>query len=326
VATPHDALFKRVFSQPRHAAGELRHLLPPAVVAQIDWQTLALVSGSVVDPQHRDRHADLLYSVKIAGQQAFLYVLFEHKSRPDAFTPFQLLVYEVRIWERFLAENPRSRKLPLIVPIVVHHSDRGWNCGTDLRELIQVPSDLQESLRPLVPSFPFLLDDLARESSERLRERAMTEMARLTLFCLKRARHSNELLGELRLWANTVRSLFAAPDGATALCDVLLYISKVTDLPENEVRQFLTVELGPGSEQLLKTTYDRLVERGRTEGRTEGRAEGRAAILLKQLETRFGVLPTDATERVYTASVDQLDLWAVAVLSAKSLEDVFVTG
>ena len=139
MATPHDALFKRVFSQPRHAASELRYLLPPAVVAQIDWQTLALVSGSVVDPQHRDRHADLLYTVKVAGQRAFLYMLFEHKSRPDTLTPFQLLVYEVRIWERFLAQNPRSKKLPMIVPIVVHHSDRGWTCGTDLAELIDVP-------------------------------------------------------------------------------------------------------------------------------------------------------------------------------------------
>ena len=119
MATPHDALFKRVFSQPRHAASELRYLLPPPVVAQIDWQTLALVSGSVVDPQHRDRHADLLYTVKVAGQRAFLYVLFEHKSRPETLTPFQLLVYEVRIWERFLAQNPRSKTLPMIVPGVV---------------------------------------------------------------------------------------------------------------------------------------------------------------------------------------------------------------
>ena len=112
--------------------------------------------------------------------------------------------------------------------------------------------------------------------------------------------------------------MFAAPDGATALRDVFLYISKVTDLPEDQIHQFLTVELGPESEQLLKTTYDRLVERGRT--------EGRAAMLLKQLEARFGALPADATERVRTASVEQLDLWAVAVLRAKTLEDVFVAG
>jgi hypothetical protein len=318
VATPHDALFKRVFSQPRHAAGELRHLLPPAVVAQIDWQTLTLVSGSVVDPQHRDRHADLLYSVEIAGRSAFLYVLFEHKSRPDPLTPFQVLVYMVRVWERFLEKKLRPRTLPLIMPVVVHHSDRRWTCGTDLRDLIDIPLGLHDALSPLLPSFPFLLDDLGSQSSESLRKRAMTEMAKLTLFCLKRARHSGDLLGELRLWADTVRTLFAAEDGAAALRSVFLYISKVTDLPEEEVRNFLTVEIGPESEQLLKTTYDRLVERGR--------AEGGAAILLRLLAERFGPLPAAVTERVRTASVEQLDLWASNLLGAKRLEDVFASG
>jgi hypothetical protein len=124
-------------------------------------------------------------------------------------------------------------------------------------------------------------------------------------------------LGELRLWVDTVRSLFAAADGAAALRSVFLYISQATDLPEDEVRNFLTVEIGPESEQLLKTTYDRLVEKGR--------AEGGAAILLRQLTERFGALPADAEDRVRTASQEQLDLWAVAVLKAKTLEEVFTT-
>lgn len=271
-----------------------------------------------------------------------LYLLFEHKSGGDGLTPFQLLVYVVRIWERFLSDHPRAKKLPMIVPVVVHHSDRRWNFARDLRELIQVPPELRLSLRPLLPSFPFLLDDLAAESSDRLRTRAMSEIAKLTLFCLQRARHSGDLLAELRLWVETVRSLLAAPDGATALSDVFLYISKVTDLPKDEVRQFLTVELGPESEQLVKTTYDRLVEEGRVkglaegrakgqaegraEGQAEGRAEGRAAILLKLLHARFGDLQAEVTDRVRNASVEQLDLWAVAVLEAQTLEEVFATS
>jgi len=322
VPTPHDALFKRVFSQPRHAAGELRHLLPAEVVRQIDWQTLKLVPASVVDPQHRARHADLLYSVKIAGRDAFIYVLFEHKSKPDPLTPFQVLVYMVRIWEQFLRKKPRPRSLPLIVPVVVHHSDRGWTCGTDLRDLIDIPRGLHDTFGPLLPSFPFLLDDLAAHSSESLRERAVTEMAKLTLFCLKRARHSGNLLGELRLWIDTVKTLLAAEDGAAALQSVFLYISQVTDLPEEEVRGFLTVEVGPESEQLLKTTYDRLVE----QGRAEGLAKGGAAILLRLLTERFGPLPPKVTERVRSASVEQLDLWAGNFVGAKKLEDVFATG
>jgi hypothetical protein len=76
----------------------------------------------------------------------------------------------------------------------------------------------------------------------------------------------------------------------------------------------------------LKTTYDRLVEKGRVEGRVEGRAEGGAAILLRLLTERFGALPADVSDRVRTASVEQLNLWAGAFLGAKTLEDVFATS
>lgn len=67
------------------------------------------------------------------------------------------------------------------MPVVVHHSDRGWTCGTDLRDLIDIPHGLHDVLSPLLPNFPFILDDLAAHSSESLRERAMTEMGKLAL-------------------------------------------------------------------------------------------------------------------------------------------------
>jgi predicted transposase YdaD len=58
--TPHDALVRAVFSDPEHAAGELRHLLDPAFAARVVWSTLRLVSGSYVDENLRGRHTDLL--------------------------------------------------------------------------------------------------------------------------------------------------------------------------------------------------------------------------------------------------------------------------
>lgn len=100
--------------------------------------------------------------------------------------------------------------------------------------------------------------------------------------------------------------------------ECFLYVSQVTDLPEEEVGDFLKVEIGPESEQLLKTTYDRLMEKGL--------AEGGAAILLSLLTERFGSLPAKISERVRAASVEQLDLWAKSLLAAKTLEDVFAGG
>lgn len=101
LSTPHDSLFKYVFSQPAHAASELCAILPAELVAKIDWATLSPVPASFADERLAKRHADLLFTVQCAGRETFLYVLLEHQSGVDTLMAFRVLVYVVRIWERF---------------------------------------------------------------------------------------------------------------------------------------------------------------------------------------------------------------------------------
>ncbi|MGQ0504334.1 MAG: Rpn family recombination-promoting nuclease/putative transposase, partial [Myxococcaceae bacterium] len=42
-------------------------------------------------------------------------LLFEHQSGVDAMMPFRLLCYVTRVWERWLKENPKARRLPPVV-------------------------------------------------------------------------------------------------------------------------------------------------------------------------------------------------------------------
>jgi flagellar biosynthesis/type III secretory pathway protein FliH len=64
-------------------------------------------------------------------------------------------------------------------------------------------------------------------------------------------------------------------------------------------------------------------QEGRLEGRQEGRKQGEAALLLRQLERRFGILPGWATDRVLAADTVMIEEWALRVLDAASLEAVF---
>ena len=112
--TPHDSVFKSVFSQVEHAAGILRAVLPPELVKHIDFATLALCSGSFVDEALKERYTDLLFSALIGGRRALFYFLIEHQSTQDDLMGFRLLRYEVRIWERWLNENPNAKRLPAI--------------------------------------------------------------------------------------------------------------------------------------------------------------------------------------------------------------------
>ena len=325
MATPHDALFKYVFQQPEHAEGELRHVLPRAVTERIDWNTLQLEEGSFVDDELRERHADLLYSVQLAGQPALVYVLLEHKSESDPRTPLQMLVYITRIWQRFRDEHPDARKLPPIVPVVVHHSASGWTGGTNLLDLVDIDGELRTVLGRHLPSFELVLHDLAQESEEALRERAASALGRLALFCLKRARHSGDLLGELYRWTRAVREVRGAPNGADALGAVLWYILKFQNPPRAALRRFLRKAIGPRAEETMKSYADEIGQEYLEKGRAKGRAEGRAEALEKLLGARFGEVPAAVGERVRRASIDQLDCWLDRVLTANSLEEVFLS-
>jgi hypothetical protein len=61
---------------------------------------------------------------------------------------------------------------------------------------------------------------------------------------------------------------------------------------------------------------------GRDEGRDEGRKDGERKILLRLLRSRFGELPASVVARVEAAGVDEIELWADRVLSAKTLGEV----
>jgi len=56
----------------------------------------------------------------------------------------------------------------------------------------------------------------------------------------------------------------------------------------------------------------------------KGRQAGEKAILLRQLQRKFGILPVYYQQQIDHADADQLLQWADIVLEAQTLADVFV--
>ncbi len=54
----------------------------------------------------------------------------------------------------------------------------------------------------------------------------------------------------------------------------------------------------------------------------KGERRGEAALLLRQLERRFGVLPGWARDRVLAADTVMIEEWGLRLFEAASLEDV----
>jgi predicted transposase YdaD len=332
---PHDTLFRYAFERPEIAEGELRALLPPEVVAALDFTTLTLEPGSLADPEFAQLETDLLYRVELEGEESFVFILFEHQSSPDALMPYRMLRYMVRIWERWWRSQPSvPRRLPVIVPLVLSNAERSWSAARSLSELYAAPGSVLVALGPHLLDFSLRIDDLAAESSVALRARAgLPPLGGLALFALQRARWAQDIVAELADWMDPMRDLIATPQGLEDFRLVIRYIHGTADFPLRQLLE-LVRQLGSRAEEIAMTAAERLKAEGRAEGEAKGRAEGKAEgeargkvsgqaeLLLKQLSLRFGELPNDARARVATASLEQLAVYAERVLSAPSLDDV----
>ncbi len=323
----HDALFKATFSRTEHAASILRAILPPPIAARVDFPALTLCSGNFVDEVLKERSSDLLFSTHLSDRPALIYLLFEHQSTFEDLMAFRLLRYLIRIWEQWLGENPTATRLPIILPIVLHHSEKGWTGATAFEDLLDADEDTRAAVAAHVPRFRFILEDISHETDEALRARAMTALARTVLWCLRHAREPSKFVTELRRWADLVREVRRAPGGAAAFMLILRYILEVSDpdKPEELIAEFAAVVEEEGKEEIV-TVADWLREQGRERGVEQGRelglTQGRREVVLDLLRERFGALPSDAVARVQAADMAKLRVWSKRVLTAPTLADV----
>ncbi|WP_291991140.1 DUF4351 domain-containing protein [Candidatus Accumulibacter sp. ACC007] len=58
-------------------------------------------------------------------------------------------------------------------------------------------------------------------------------------------------------------------------------------------------------------------------GEQKGMQKGEATLLQSLLARRFGALPDAIRARLANATVEQLESWALKILDAKSLDEVF---
>src|SRR5262249_47260686 len=122
-----------------------------------------------------------------------IYLLFEHQSTDDPLMPFRLLLYMVRVWEALVRETPSIRRLPAILPLVLHHSERGWGSPTTLHGIIDLDEGALGIVGKHIPQFEMVLDDLSAQTDDSLRARALSALGRLCLFCLRHAREPRVL-------------------------------------------------------------------------------------------------------------------------------------
>ncbi len=321
-ASPHDALFKSTFEHPDIARGELELVLPADVRAHLDLATLQVQPGSFVDDEMQLAHTDLLYAVQTrAGQQAFVYVVFEHQSSFDATMPFRLLRYVVRVWERWQRDHKGAKTLPIVLPVLLHHGNGKWKAAPELASMLDGSPALLESVRPYLPHFRFLLDDLSAISPEALAARTLHALGRLVQLVLRSSRSRARLRRATPLIVAIAASL-ARDERARAQLQKLyryLYQAAPPGMPAAEIQSIVLQIAGPEGAEDAMNAAEELIERGE--------AKGLRMAITSLFSARRLTLSDSARARIAACSdIATLTRWHERAATAAAEAEVFGEG
>lgn len=324
--SPHDALFRWTFRKPQNAAGLIKHLLPPSLVAAIDWRTLNVEPGTLIDKNLALRHTDLLFSVRLKNLLALILAVVEHQSDQETIMGLRMAGYSVRALEDYVKEQGPTRTLPPIIALVVSHCRAPWSAPQELFDLFAHTGQHHRHLAPLLPRFHYLVDDLSGTTEADLRRRALSADATLTLLALREVRRTQRFLQALYRWTDLLPLL--SPADLTAL---LTYILKTGTDPTDTLKAMLSSHVSQEAGELVMTTGQQLIEEGIQRGRKLGIDEGRqmeitatAQLLRDILRAKFPeALSLKVDNRIATASLDTLRRWSLRTATARSLDEVF---
>jgi hypothetical protein len=140
----------------------------------------------------------------------------------------------------------------------------------------------------------------------------------------QQTRKENQARYEAKL--RLVKILYQRQWDKQRVINLFIVIDWLMKLPEFLDQQvWHVIETIEESEKMqFITSVERIgLAKGRAEGRVEGRVEGELKLLRKQLELRFGALPTWAINKLNSAPEQNLEAWGEAVLTAPTLDAVF---
>jgi predicted transposase YdaD len=324
---PHDALFKWTFSQQEHAAGLLKAALPPALAAAVDYRSLRVEKGSFVDRALRSRHSDLVLSARVGTEPVYFHAILEHQRDVEALMVFRMGLYMMRLWDQLVRDHPEAKRLPPIIPILIHHSDTGWTAPTAFQDIVGPAGPARTALLPHIPHFQLRLVDLSGGRAGELVEQALTALGQVALWCLSVADDDARLEREIKRIARALDEVLRAPDGLAALEVLLRYLVATHGrFSAKKVVKLLENAAGAPAQEAMMDFFEEIElrgeRRGERKGERKGRVEGRARTLLELLAVRFGPVPSAAKAQILAANEATLIRWTERVLTAPTLEKV----
>ncbi|MFC4298181.1 Rpn family recombination-promoting nuclease/putative transposase [Castellaniella hirudinis] len=311
----HDACYRRLFSDPRL----LRDLLACAVqdpwIDTLNWIGLQPVPAEYISDDLRRRCGDAVWRIpqKPAADgtppatDLYILILLEFQSQPVRIMALRLLTYAGLLYESLLQHRliPTGAPLPLLLPIVLYSGHRRWRAPTELSALL-TPAD--PALARYQPQLRYLLID----EGALLQAGALPDRNLATL--LFRMEHAQGI-DELREIVHTLLDATIDPGFEELRRAFTLWLRHV-------LLARVVPSASPPETTDLQEFNMTLAEKAIT-WTEQWEQQGQAHLLEHQLAHRFGPLPAHLIEQLHSASATQLEAWALNVIDAATLDEVF---
>lgn len=261
-STPHDAVFKQFLRHADTARDFLDIHLPPALRKMCDLDTLTLASGSFIEENLRAYYSDVLWALKTAAGEGYIYVVIEHQSSPDAFMAFRLMRYAIAAMQRHLDNGHKT--LPLVIPILFYHgvaTPYPWSLSW--LDMFAAPA-----LAKQLYTGPFPLVDITVVPDDEIVQHRRVALLEL----MQKHIRQRDLLGIVEHLTAILLNGYANDRQLKTLFNYLIHSGKALRLGKfiREVAQRV-----PQHKEKLMTIAERLREVGRRQGKREGLEKGR---------------------------------------------------
>ena len=309
VYTRSDEFFRCSMQQINTARAILMRGLPGKLSKKLDWSTMQLFDASTIDSMLNERVTDIVYRVKVLGQNNYFMIVVEHKSSAERFSAWQLFRDKIRVLETCVSQNPKLKILPVVCGLLVHTGERGYTCSTNIFELFGEYKLLAYDL--LTEDIPLL--DFSGIEVATLR---VDSQDSIVIFTLKHLKDKN-ILPHVDFLADLINNYPSGEGSLLYLKTVIntwMYQSK-SEEPANVFFLSLANKLEGDIGEETMNMAEQLREEGRKEcramvdqfkeeGRQEGREEARRQFAVNVL--RQGDLMPERVAEIFSLPVEEL--------------------
>jgi len=176
---------------------------------------------------------------------------------------------------------------------------------------------LEQLITPLAKATDLIREIVLTDYSETELLSADPRLIVLAPFTVSTKLDKAVLKQKVAQWRVRIDAVYPATEELSEALNIigLLLLNRFRDLSHQEIIDMLNLDL-------MQSRAGREIFQM---GQIEGEQRGERLVITRLLERRFGKLPTTLQVRLEQATLAELELWSVELLTATCLDDIFKT-